>query len=116
MVCVQVAEFKHASETRYVLVTVYRFAQTWLEIASLTKVVTVFPAQLSVPVIKLGSEGGTREAHCTVIGAGHENTGGTSSTILNICIHVSRLLPSEKMYRRVMVMVSDPQPEPSESS
>src|SRR6185436_4315862 len=50
MVCVHVALFPQSSVALYVRNTLYRFAQVWLMIRSLTKLTVTTPEQLSLAV------------------------------------------------------------------
>jgi len=99
---IQVAELPHASVERYVLLSIYRFTQVWFTVTSLTKVTTgAGPEQLSLVVTPAISGAGTRDAHCTVTGAGQVNVGGVSSNTVITWIHVAEL-PHSSVDRYVL--------------
>jgi hypothetical protein len=92
MVWVQSAKLPHTSVARYVRVTKYLFAQVWLLITSLMKVMVTAPAQLSVAVTNAVFGAGTAEAQLTVNAAGQVITGGVTSFTVIVCVHSVKLL------------------------
>ena len=77
IVCVHWAKFPQTSVALYVLVTVKRLGQVWLEITSLTCVTVTVPPQLSLtPVTDAMFGEGTWLAQLTVTAAGQVNVGG----------------------------------------
>ena len=61
-------------------------------VTSLTNVTTgAGPVQLSLVVTSAIFGAGTRDAHCTVIGAGHVMLGGVSSNTVMTCAQVAEL-------------------------